>query len=219
MGYCEIRQRVCCVLFARCILNRRSRHVVLRTEEERRQSRQDRILTKRFSDPLTIWDVSSSSVQDRNSLKARLWGSLRFKIPAYDEAKTNLSVPKQLQLSIDEQMRGIYGDPLGSIKYDTRPHFWDKTRVSSKSLRRDERNQLWRFIAQIACGVLCREYIPAPGLPATANAHTDAYVGRRCAACPGPPPNPPSGCCQVIILSITLQKFTSSTPETQKKTR
>jgi len=108
MGYCEIRQRVCCVLFARCILNRRSRHVVLRTEEERRQNRQDRILTKRFSDPPTIWDVSSSSVQDRNSVKARLWrsslgesgfkGSLRFKIPEDEEAKSNLSVSKKLRL-------------------------------------------------------------------------------------------------------------------------
>jgi len=159
MGYCEIRQRVCCVLFARCILNRRSRHVVLRTEEERRQSRQDRILTKRFSDPLTIWDVSSSSVQDRNSLKARLWGSLRFKIPAYDEAKTNLSVPKQLQLSIDEQMRGIYGDPLGSIKYDTRPHFWDKTRVSSKSLRRDERINFGGLLRRSPAGCCAVENI------------------------------------------------------------
>ena len=150
---------MCCVLFARCILNRRSRHVVLRTEEERRQSRQDRILTKRFSDPLTIWDVSSSSVQDRNSLKARLWGSLRFKIPAYDEAKTNLSVTKQLQLSIDEQMRGIYGDPLGSIKYDTRPHFWDKTRVSSKSLRRDERINFGGLLRRSPAGCCAVENI------------------------------------------------------------
>ena len=65
-------------------------------------------------------------------------GSLRFKIPVDEEIKTSLSVPKQLQPSIGEHMGGICGvvrmrDPLGSIKYDTRPHLWDKTRVSSKS--------------------------------------------------------------------------------------
>ena len=54
-----------------------------------------------------------------------------------------------------------------------------------------------------------------PGLPTMARAQTEAYVARRCAACPGPPPNPPSGCCHVIILSITLH--ISSIPETTAK--
>jgi len=43
-----------------------------------------------------------------------------------------------------------------------------------------------------------------PGRPTIAREHTAAYVGSKWAACPGPPPNPPSGCCHCIIVSIAL---------------
>src|SRR6266850_4690678 len=43
-----------------------------------------------------------------------------------------------------------------------------------------------------------------PGRPTIARAHTAAYVGSKCAACPGPPPNPPFGCCHCMMVSIAL---------------
>jgi len=85
--------------------------------------------------------VPSSSVQERNSVNARLWrsslgesgfegGNQKSEILVDEEVMTNLLVPKQLQLSIGEQMKGIYGvvqtrDQRDSIKYDTRLRFCD----------------------------------------------------------------------------------------------
>lgn len=45
---------------------------------------------------------------------------------------------------------------------------------------------------------------PVPGLPTMASAHTAAYVGSKCANWPGPPANPPSGCCIASNVSIVL---------------
>lgn len=45
---------------------------------------------------------------------------------------------------------------------------------------------------------------PSLGLPTTANEQTAAYVGSRCAACPGPPANPPSGCWRASNVSMDL---------------